>query len=414
MILSSITPLAFKCKDSSGISGAGIFKCMRELHLFINKAYENITGEGGFGKAILLNQSLSESSKVIDNSLVRNNNSMILLLNLYDFDVEFIGPSKNYLNSYFTLNNAFSNSETIDYDAKRHFKNGTSLYKNLIKLDLTHEMYRDYMIGLEMRNIMIPRPKYYSINQEDKHGEYEGGLNEIFDEIIYQGQELIDRGRTTIFVHDLSEWDRYFAQLTSREDIIERNTELLYPNLFEHKKNTLDEKEVNLVNPMDITDSLFNYTAPSMIEGLVYAYDTSGKYRTNKNPDGNSSLYSIPNIPLTTPFAPYRMADNLNLSVKSTLDAFDMLGQSLEAEYGNIDMFYSPSRYGDRLKIVFNDYKKDNQPIIKTDNKSNINKVMKSKTIDNDIDEYFVKQKPFDDLKQIAYDSERGYIDFLE
>ena len=410
MILSAFTPLAFKCKDTTGISGAGIFKCMRELHLFVNKAYENISGEGGFGKAILLNQSLSESSKVIDSSIVRNSNAMLLLMNLYDFDVEFIGSSKNYLNSYFTLNNAFSNSETIDYNEKQHFKNGNSLYKNLAKLDLNHPVYHEYMIGIEMRNILIPKPKYYSIHQEDKHGEYDGGLNEIYDEIVYQGRELIDRGRTSVFVHDLSEWDRYLANLMNRDDIFEHKVNTYINN---RESSSLDEKE-NYVNPMDITDRLFQFTAPSMIEGLVYTYDTSGKYRTNKNPDGNAALYGIPNVPLATPFAPYRMADNLNLSVKSTLDVFDMLGQSLEAEYGNIDMFYSPSRYGDRLKIVFNDYKKDNQPIVKSKDGTNINKVMKSKSIDNDVDNYLVKHRPFDDLKQLSYESEKGYIDFIE
>ena len=66
MIISSVTPLAFQCKNTSGISEAGLFKCMRELHLFVNKRYEQISGEGGFGKAILLNQSLHSRLYIFD------------------------------------------------------------------------------------------------------------------------------------------------------------------------------------------------------------------------------------------------------------------------------------------------------------------------------------------------------------
>ena len=411
MIISSVTPLAFQCKNTSGISEAGLFKCMRELHLFVNKRYEQISGEGGFGKAILLNQSLSESQKVTDNSIIRNANSMILLLNLYDFDVEFIGTSSNYLNSYFTLNNAFSNSETIDYNQKRHFRNGSSLYKNLNKIDA--EAFRDFFSGIEYRNITIPKPKYYNIYQMDKSGEYEGALNEFEDDIIYQGKELIDRGRTSVFLHDLSEWDAYLASFMSKHEMFDYKQQM---RMNHATGNDFEKKSENVVNPNNITDTLSQFTTPSMIEGVVYAYDTSGKYRTNKNPDSNAALYGIPNRPLTTPFAHYRMANNLNDSVKLTLDMVETIGLSLEKEYGNLDLFYCPQRFGDRLKIVFNDYKKDNQPILKRRNGTEVNRAIKSKFIDNDAENYISEIVDPELAKQISLDANGGYdcIDFIE
>lgn len=409
MIISSVTPLAFHCKDSTGISSAGLFQCMRELHLFVNKAYEQISGEGGFGKALLLNQSLSKSKEVIDNSIVRNSNSMILLLNFYDFDVEFIGTSKNYLNSYFTLNNAFSNSETIDYNEKRHFRNGTSIYKNLAKLDSS--IHNDFMNSIEYRNIVIPKPKYYNVHQMDKSGEYEGGLNEFREEFIYQGKELIDRGRTDVYLHDLSQWDAYLAKFMDRDDMFEYRQEV-------RKTHSVGDGLVNVrdnfVNPHDITDVLFQCTAPSMIEGLVYAYDTSGKYKTDRNPDSNAALYGIPNRPLTTPFARYRMADNLNANVKHTLDMMETIGMSLEKEYGNLDLFYCPQKHGDRVKIVFNDYEKKNQPILKYRDGTSVDRVLKSRAIDNDVENYILSHSSDEFIKQMHTDSMNGYIDFIE
>lgn len=379
MLVTTVTPLAFQCRNTSGIESAGIFQAMRELHIFINKKYESQSGVGGSGKAVLLNQSLSESKKVIDTTQTKNGNSLLLLLNLYEFNVEFTGSSKDWKEAYFTLSNGYSHSETIDYNVSRQFYNGDSYYRDLTSVDSYD--FKEQMISLETSKIIIPKPRWYSITQADKNNDFDCPLNENEEPISYLGRELIDRSRTEVYFHDLSDWDHYRDKLTNA--YVHDNGYI--PFTSRDFKTILKDNEV--ISASDLTDELFYQTAPAMIEGVVYAYDTRGKYRTNKNPNSNAALYSMPRVPLTTPFAKYRLKDNLNYYVKSTLDRLEALGKDLESTHGDIDIFYAPRKYGDKIKILFNDYSKDNQPLLNNP-KSNIEKALKSTAVDNHIDGY--------------------------
>ena len=162
MVFNNISPLAFKCRNTDGIKEANIIQALRELHLFVNKDMEDELGRAGRGKAILLVQSLSDSSRaILDNSASRNSNSLILELNLYTFDVEFAGLSMNFRNDFFYLKNAFSNSETIDYNLGRNLFNGESFYLDLFDYNRYSEV-KQLFIDSEMNNNIIPSPKYYT------------------------------------------------------------------------------------------------------------------------------------------------------------------------------------------------------------------------------------------------------------
>lgn len=362
MVFNNISPLAFKCRNTDGIKEANIIQALRELHLFVNKDMEDELGRAGRGKAILLVQSLSDSSRaILDNSASRNSNSLILELNLYTFDVEFAGLSMNFRNDFFYLKNAFSNSETIDYNLGRNLFNGESFYLDLFDYNRYSEV-KQLFIDSEMNNNIIPSPKYYTNTHAHIKGEYEGPLNEN-DELIFLGRELIDK-RTSIYRRKLNEWEFVAFNCGFNEH------ELVLENIYHGNSFNFNNKSE--VNPLDISDWLFGPTAHSMIEGLIYAYDTSGKFKTNENPNSNSSVFRLPNRVLTAPFAHYQFKEKLNEDVKNVLDNLTQIGNMLEETHGNVDIYYAPNNCGDRLKIIFNDYDKDNQPLVGAPNKANL------------------------------------------
>lgn len=378
MVFADMTPMAVKAKNSGNkIAESSIIECMRELHLFVNKTHESLYGSS-VGKAVLLNQSLSNSNKSLDNSFIKNSNSLIMILNLYVFDVEFYGNSDNYINSYFKLINAFSNSETLDYNNNTNHYNGQSMYSD-------YENVNEVLIDSELANIIIPKPKWYTNTHANNHNDLDAPLNEYSsNDLTFYGYELVDRHRTYVYRHDLSEWELFIKSYMGDTNLFKDNT-------------YVDGKSLDLFNPTSISDDMFAITSNNLIEGVAFAYDTNGKFKNNKNPDGKTSVYSIPNMQITAPFAKMQFKEVLNNRVKNMLDQIDLIAGSIESVYGNIDLFYVPRKYGDKIKIKFNDYNENNQPL---DSYRDLEKVLKGDTINSIIYDYLIKDEAyFNDIK---------------
>lgn len=314
----------------------GIVDHYRKIFLFINKQEYLTTKNVSSGKMFLINFSLSKTNS---SGFSSNGEFLRFMINMYSFNIEFISGFNQIDYSTCQLLEAFSNDAYYDLNRKIYTPENQILYDN--KNSINNHFLKEALIDMEYNSYdVIPEPIYYTSNQQFvKTGEPPEILNSIVYTLVYQFKQLKD-DKTAISVLDISQFQSF-----KESKLMElKRSELAY---------SFPENQLPIIDIKQIISDLFYYNAETLLEGLVFSYDSCV---------GDVAIHK-PNWAVTMSFASHRpehqQAEHIFEMKRRIKNAMNLI----EKEHGNVLMFYCPFAHGDNLSLHFRDYKKDNQPI---------------------------------------------------
>ena len=315
------------------ILDSNIIDCYRQIYIFVDKNELDTYGDVKTAKAILLNHSMTKTN-TLDRCDFRNSNNTILLLNMYGFDVIFENGIRDMNAAQFLLTNAHSSSTTNVWDLEpRAMRLGNSTYtQNAMNDDNIANFFED----VEYNNCLIPEPLYYSINHMDRITKDYHALNAYRSIYCYRGSDLVDK-RTRIRVYDKAKWITMYKEKLSE--------------LNEYR----DEVYQNNMDITELSDGLFTLSANSMISGLMYGYDSN---------DGFVKIAYDELLPVHVPFHQMQIKNKVESEIKMISNSLYDICKNIENVFGNIQVFISPGKCGDRTKMNFRDYLPNNQPVL--------------------------------------------------
>lgn len=311
---------------------AGIKKCKRTIHLFVNKEqYHN--GTAKFGRAVLINESLSDGNYTI--TKIKIPNSSIIRITTYYFDVTF-NNVKDLRESIFTLTESFGTERVVSYDDKNVIDYETSQYSLLI-----NSIDGDLRDWLQVRDsAFIPPPNYYN----EMHMYYkENDFNSLYNfdtTLYYNYNELIDEF-TTINIYNIDFWDTMNS----------KTVELIDKEIMKGKYNI-----------GDVSTQLYTQFIQASISDSIFIYDTD----LGTNIKGG-----------IFPFYEDQLKSVLITDIRNTKNLFELTCKEIQSKYGNIRVHMKSNIYGDSYNIICKDYNKNNQPFnlgFKTNNILNIDR----------------------------------------
>lgn len=348
--------------DREGIlKSSGIIEHYRKLFLFIDRREFINTKNVISGKAFLINFSLNKKNA---NSFTNNANLLRYVINMYSFNVEFIFGWKNRDNAICTLLEAYSNDAYYDIDRKLYYPENQILYDNYNTIN--SQFLKESLIDMEYNSYdVIPEPLFYtSEHQLNVTREIPELLNSYAASFIYRLKELKD-DKTMITVLDINNFQSFVEN-----------------KKFQLKRSELLNSNINLpvVDIKQIVSDLFYYNAETLLEGLVFSYDSLVGEVAVHNPKWNVTM-SFSNS------RPEEQKINHIFEMKNRIKSAMEL---IEKEHGNVLMFYCPWAHGDNFNIHFRDYQRDRQPV--TISSDNIDKMYSLDTVITDcmstVDEY--------------------------
>lgn len=330
---------AFFLDNDDMLSTANIVDRYRHMYIFIDKneydQFKNVQS----GKMLLLNCSLSKESS---SQYVKYGNLLRFCINLYTFNVEFITSFKDYRNAICMLETAYSSDSYNDLDSRRYVPENQLIFEN--KSSLNSSFLKEILIDNEIQsNTIIPEPKYYTPKHQFLDiGEIPDALNMTQTTITYRLEELKDN-KTSIRILPFNQWETFKQRkLNELKHLDFTNSEEFY-------------KHQEQIDSVGLLEDLFSYTAETMLEGLIFSYDS-----TTKEAYVNKSDVVKP----TMSFYKHRFQEQVINSILQTKDMIKRHMEYIENQYGSILFFYSPFTHGDQFRIKFRDYNPDNQPVL--------------------------------------------------
>ena len=317
----------------------GIRKCSRTLIFFVDKT-EYELGIVQTGKAVQINLS-AEAGKV--NDFMRsvgslNINSATVKNTVYTYSVYFENGINDFDGTLLMLEDAYSIDQNTDFDESLNFNSTTGIYDK--NVSTTEGKMENMMKSMMFKASEIPLPQYYTNDHQiEKEKEF---YSIIWSEekMVFEGHELIDP-YTRIEIRDIKSWDTMIPMLQ-----------------HEIQMKSARRAESNSIN---FISDLFLPTTESMLSG-IYSFIYDSQLGINVKP-----LVSGSKIPL----GEFRLKENMISQLQHLKDLVLMQAKCIEAEKGNIRLYYVPMAMGDKLDIKFLDYNPDNQPDF---NKSKIGK----------------------------------------
>lgn len=328
------TNRSYLSDDNDLLKNIGIIDHYRKIFLFINKKEFINTQNVINGKVFLINFALVKTKS---NMAINNGNLLRYVINMYSFNIEFILGWKKRDEAICTLLEAYSNDAYYDLDRKLYYPENQILYDNYNTINSPY--LKESLIDMEYNAFdVIPEPIYYTSNHQwVKNGEMPELLNSFSAAFNYSFKELKD-DKTQIVVLDLNHYQSF---VESKKSML-RTTELLN-----------ESNNIPIINIKQVISDLFYYNAETLLEGLVFSYDSLVGDVAVHNPKWN----------VTMSFANYRPDEQKVKHIFEMKKRIKTAMNLIEKEHGNILMFYCPFSHGDNFNIDFRDYKKENQPI---------------------------------------------------
>ena len=239
------------------------------------------------------------------------------------------------------LETAYSSDSYNNLDTRRYIPENQLIFEN--NASMNSAFLKEVLIDNEIQsNTVIPEPKYYTpAHQFLDNNELPDALNMTQTTITYRLEELKD-SKTSIRILPFNQWESFKQRKLAEIKNINRNdTEEFYKN----------QEQVD----SSILEDLFSYTSETMLEGLIFSYDS-----TTKEAYVNKSDVVKP----TMSFYKHRFKEQVVNSILQTKDMIKRHMEYMENQYGSILFFYSPFTHGDQFKIKFRDYNPDNQPVL--------------------------------------------------
>lgn len=327
---------SFLSDNETLMKKAGILDHYRKIFIFIDKQEYLINKNVASGKMFLINFSLSKTN----NTGFSNNGEFLrFMINMYSFNIEFVAGFNKMDLSVCQLLEAFSNDAYYDLNRNIYTPQNQILYDN--KNSINNQFLKEALIDMEYNSYdVIPEPIYYSSNQQFlKTGEPPEILNSIVYTLSYQFKQLKDQ-KTSISLLDISKFQSF------------RETKLMELKRAE-LSYAFPETDLPIIDIKQIISDLFYYNAETLLEGLVFSYDSCV---------GDVAIHK-PNWAVTMSFSKQRPEKQQIEHIFEMKRRIKNAMNLVEKEHGNVLMFYCPFAHGDNFSIHFRDYNKDNQPI---------------------------------------------------
>jgi hypothetical protein len=306
--------------DDNELRDCGILKYKRDICVLVNpNEYNNRTTR--YGKAVIINESVSKGSKEGNMARIAVDNSVIIRVSVYFCSVIFEVPN-NFQRSQVTVENAFTNEYQSLFD-----NNTTAVYMSgnfssaLNELEYSNpDLFYDIINNTD--TVVFP-PIYYSETHQYKRTDdifCMGGYNAE----IYGGSDLIDN-KTKISFIDINLWDSIRLKVIG----------------------AMKNAEMNADGTLNIASFLYHDFSKFIGEGASFIYD-SDAYAFNK--PGSNIIGG--DIPLKN----YHTPSFLHNNVETALTLFEQTCHDIERDYGHVRVMCYPSKIGNKIKIKFKDY----------------------------------------------------------
>lgn len=303
---------------------AGIRDCRRKIIIFIDKKmYDNERMgivdplKSHIGLAFQINLSVIDGRDSLTTIAFGNkSNSSVIRMNVYSYDVLFENSYSDFESAFLTIRTAYGSEIFRNYNEPEYAecKSDVIIYNRLYQGAESMNMMYDSFFGSS--TYLIP-PIYYTA--EHMYEDYNHQFFTLFEEnTIFSAslKSMIDNYTEVSFL-DISQYDS-----------IEQSIRGVYHDITNDEQGLMGEK---------ITSNLFENIVPTMITDTVFIYDTEN----GSNIRGGS-----------VPFMNFRDKRSMADELQSLKDFIIATCGDIEDEHGSIRVFYSPSLYGDRIRII--------------------------------------------------------------
>lgn len=315
----------------SGVSPS-LLECSRSIFIFIDGNEYKMTGRVERGKMLLVNMSASTLTRdtigaPIGISYMSTSNSVLTSMNIYNFDLFFAGNVNDLDSTICELKSGIGDCSIEDFSDDKCYKMEMPLYKS---------DYRNseaiYMMNMPGSVTPLPKPNFYTVqHQYDVEGDFYT-ICDVGEVFVFPLRELYD-DKSRIYVYDRS------AYIT------------LVPQLYMQLKEVKNNKESKNVDPSEISEQLLYNKMASMISGIGVIYDSQG----------GSNILSTPSTQVG--LGRFRVKNSVSAQLDYMRQQIEYIASSIEKTHGSIRIHYSPFLSGDKIQVIFKDYRPDNQPI---------------------------------------------------
>ena len=318
-------------KLKEDLKECGIDKYSRKIIFFVDKAEMDL-GICKTGKAIQINLSV-ETGNISDGMKsfgLTTRNASIIKNAVYKYDVFFPNGPLDLKSAVLILQDAYTVEEINDFDTRLGYLNEMVKYnKSICSIDgKMEELAASTSFDFDRNN--LPLPIYYNEKHQRMNEGESFSIIWLPNSFSYEGHELID-ANTFIEIHDLKTYDTMMKTL-----------------LQEIQMKSADKSDINSVN---VISDCFQISAESLLNGYSFIYDSQL----------GMGVKTIPGV-TTVPYSNYRIKEMMASKLQQLTDSIRQEANLIERKYGSIRMYYVPLMSGDKLDIVYKDFKEDNQP----------------------------------------------------
>lgn len=368
-------PTQFVSETGYSFREADILDAKRFIYLFFDQEdLDNhrtgniINGNSIIGKAIQINLSISKGGKGnidIVPWIRGTDNSTYMTIAMYVYDTLFDTNITNIHEAQFTLINSMISSTTNDYDIKKAMINGVNVYSKDIRDKTDKKNLLSTMLQQSAPN--IPEPMYYTMKQQEyeEHDCY--CLTGLTHSITHYGRDLLD-DETRISVMNSS--------------VIHTMEPVMRDKLFQIRNSIkVSDYTLNMYDTTDLSNNLIYQDFESMQSGYTYIYDT------------NMGFNILKSAKAFTPFMKYQFEDKIVNDLQRTSEIIKQHAAGVEKQFGPVRLMFTPIYFGDKMDIMFKDYKPDNQPVAlnktEIDNGTKLQQEISDMLYDIENDQYF-------------------------
>ena len=323
----------FSTDKESILKNSDIIDYYRKIFIFIDKNNYLQNKYISIAKIFQINCSVSKTNS---NPFSRNGDFIKFNINMYSFDTEIRDLKQPLLDdSLCVLKEAYSNDSYYDSTRDIYSTENQLLYDN--NKSINNPFLKESFIDMEYNSFdVIPEPIYYTSNHQFMDtGECPEPLNSIYAPLIYRFKELRDN-KTIISCLDIEKY------LSFKEEKIRK---LRKADMFTYE---------NHIDISSIISDLFYHNAETLLEGLVFSYDSL---------IGEVNIHNVKRWPVTMGFSTYKPEKIQFSHIMDMKNIIKNQMKVLEKDHGNLLFLYCPFSHGDRFDLHFRDYEKTNQPI---------------------------------------------------
>jgi hypothetical protein len=300
----------------------GILVYKRHIFIFVDPVeYENNTVK--YGKAVIINESVSKGNKEGTIFHISSDNSVIIRTSVYFCSIIF-ERSLEIKTSELCVNNAYSKESQTLFDKNKVIQYFTGHYSDILKDDIVTDISLNVIESIvnDVDTTVLP-PIFYTELQQYKTVDDVFSLNFYYMD-VYSGKEILDN-KTRVSFMNINSWD------TMRLSIM----------------GIIRKVAAEAHGTFDLADLLHSSFTNFLGNNTFFVYDSDGN---GINKPGVNIVEG--KIPLAQWYTPNHISDN----VTTALTLFEQGCRDLEEMYGHIRVNCYTDKIGEKMNIKFKDY----------------------------------------------------------